>query len=326
MISILIPVQNGGDDLRRCLDAIARQQVDDDVETIIVDHHSSDGTPEYARSRGARVVEIGHSEFGHGATRNLAAREARGEVLVFTVKDAYADDDLWLSRLRDALRSDETLAGVYGRQIPHDGASPPEQFFLNFLYGPEPRVQRAHAPADLSMQTTLFSNVNSAIRRDVWERFPFADDLFTAEDQDWARRVLLDGYSLRYDPAAAVRHSHRYTVANAYRRFFDTGASADRGFLAGGTTSSSVLRKEALRYAREELAWLARTGRRRWIPYTALYESAKFAGLQLGARHRRLPLWLKRRSSLFPEYWDSVAAGVAAPKSEAASEPGSDSP
>ena len=146
MISILIPVQNGGDDLRRCLDAIARQQVDDDVETIIVDHHSTDGTPEYARSRGARVVEIGHSEFGHGATRNLAAREARGEVLVFTVKDAYADDELWLSRLCDALRSDETLAGVYGRQIPHDGASPPEQFFLDFLYGPEPRVQRAERP------------------------------------------------------------------------------------------------------------------------------------------------------------------------------------
>ena len=107
------------------------------------------------------------------------------------------------------------------------------------------------------MQTTLFSNVNSAIRRDVWERFPFADDLFIAEDQDWARRVLLEGYTLRYEPAAAVRHSHTYTVANAYRRFFDTGASADRGFLAGGTKSSSVLRKEALRYAREELAWLA---------------------------------------------------------------------
>ena len=103
MISILIPVQNGGDDLRRCLDVIARQQVDDDVETIIVDHHSRDGTPEFARSRGAHVLEIGDAEFGHGATRNLAAREARGEILVFTVKDAYADDELWLSRLRDAL-------------------------------------------------------------------------------------------------------------------------------------------------------------------------------------------------------------------------------
>jgi glycosyltransferase involved in cell wall biosynthesis len=332
MISILIPVRNGGDDLRRCLDAIARQRVDEDVETIVVDHDSRDGTTELARSRGARVLEIGHADFGHGSTRNLSARAARGEILVFTVKDAYAEDELWLSRLCTALRSDKSLAGVYGRQIPHDGASPPEQFFLDFLYGPEPRVQRADAADDLSMQTTLFSNVNSAIRRDVWERFPFADDLFTSEDQDWARRVLLEGYALRYEPAAAVRHSHTYTVANAYRRFFDTGASAERGFLAGGAASSAVLRKEALRYAREELAWLARTGRRRWIPYTALYESAKFVGLQLGARHRHLPLWLKRRSSLFPDYWDTVASGAvfggqtaSAQKTNAASESGSDS-
>ena len=332
MISILIPVRNGGDDLRRCLDAIGRQQIDDEVETIIIDHDSRDGTLELARSRGAHVVAIGHAEFGHGATRNLAAREARGEILIFTVQDAFADDDMWLSRLCAALRSDENLAGVYGRQIPHDGASPPEQFFLEFLYGPEARVQRAKSAADLSMQTTLFSNVNSAISREVWERFPFADDLFMAEDQDWARRVLLEGHTLRYEPTAAVRHSHTYTVANAYRRFFDTGASADRGFLAGGTTSSAVLRKEALRYARDELVWLARTGQRRWIPYTALYESAKFVGLQLGARHRHLPLWLKRRSSLFPHYWDTVASGAvfggqtaSAQKTNAASESGSDS-
>ncbi len=66
-----------------------------------------------------------------------------------------------------------------------------------------------------------------------------------------------------------------------------------------------MLRKEALRYARDEIAWLARTGQRRWIPYAAVYELAKFAGLQLGARHRRLPLWAKRRFSLYPDHWAS---------------------
>ena len=90
--------------------------------------------------------------------------------------------------------------------------------------------------------------------------FPFADDLFFAEDQDWARRVLLAGYGIRYEPAAAVRHSHTYTVTTAFKRFFDTGASAERGFLAGGSGSSRVLRREALRYAREELAWLGGPG------------------------------------------------------------------
>jgi rhamnosyltransferase len=303
MISVVIPVRDGGDDLRRCLDAIARQQVDDDVETVIVDTDSRDGSRELARRHGARVLEVAASAFGHGASRNLAAAEAQGDVLVFTTQDAYADDEHWLSRICAALRDGDTVAGVYGRQIPHDGASPPELFFLDFLYGPEPRVQRATDEADLSMRTTLFSSVNAAMTRDMWERFPFADDVFFGEDQDWARRVLLAGYEIRYEPAAAVCHSHAYTVTTAFKRFFDTGASGERGFLAGGAASAAVLRREALRYAREEVAWLVRTDRRRWIPYAAVYELAKFAGLQLGARHRRLPLWAKKRFSFYPDHW-----------------------
>ena len=290
MISVIIPVKDGGDDLRRCLDGIAGQSIDQPVELLVIDDNSRDGSRELARSQGARVLEVGPSEFLHGATRNRAAQEAKGDVLVFTSQDAYPADEHWLARLVASLDPDESLAGAYGRQIPHEDATPPERFFLDFLYGPEPRLQRAAAPVELSMRTTLFSNVNSAIRREVWAEFPFADDLFFAEDQDWARRVLLAGYGIRYEPAAAVRHSHTYTVTSAFKRFFDTGASAERGFLAGGSGSSRVLRREALRYAREELAWLGRTGHRRWIPYAAVYELAKFAGVQLGAHHERLPV------------------------------------
>jgi rhamnosyltransferase len=307
MISVIIPVKDGGSDLRRCLDGIARQRTDEEVETVVVDSGSVDGSPELARSSGARVLEVEPVGFRHGATRNLAAQEARGEVLVFTTQDAYAADEHWLERLRAPLRSDDDLAGVYGRQIPHEDASPPERFFLDFLYGPAPRVQRAADPSELSLHRTLFSNVNSAIKRSTWERFRFADDLFFAEDQDWSRRVLLAGHAIRYEPEAAVRHSHAYTVASAFKRFFDTGASAERGFLAGGSASAKVLRREARRYAREELAWLVRTGRRRWIPYAVVYELGKFAGVQLGAHHRRLPLWVKRRCSFFPAYWEYEA-------------------
>ena len=304
MISVIIPVKDGGDDLRRCLDGISRQRVDQPVELLIIDDNSHDGSRQLARSRGGRVLEVGPSEFLHGVTRNRAAQDAQGELLVFTSQDAYADDDHWLARLVESLQADDSLAGTYGRQIPHEDASPPERFFLDFLYGPEPRLQRATGLEELSMRTTLFSNVNSAIRRDVWEQFPFADDLFFAEDQDWARRVLLAGYGIRYEPAAAVRHSHTYTVTTAFKRFFDAGASAERGFLAGGAGSSRVLRREALRYAREELAWLGRTGHRRWIPYAAVYELAKFLGVQLGAHHGRLPVSLKRRFSFYPDYWE----------------------
>ena len=304
MISIVIPVKDGGADLERCLSAIRSQRIAENVEVVVIDSGSSDGSVDVARGHGARVHEIPPSEFGHGRTRNLGATLAAGEVLVFTSQDAYATDETWLAKLVEPLAGEHTRAGVYGRQLPHDDATPPERYFLDFLYGPEPRVQRLdESEGEPHFEQTLFSNVNAAIPRSIWHEFPFADDLIMSEDQEWSRRVLRAGYELVYEPAAAVHHSHRYSIAAAFRRFFDSGVSAERSYAAGGG-GSSALRRAGARYARGEVEWLWETGQRRWIPYTAAYELAKFTGMQLGRRHRRLPVSLKRRFSALSSYWD----------------------
>jgi GT2 family glycosyltransferase len=308
LISIVIPVKDGGEDLPRCLGSIARQRLsgDEEVQIVVVDSGSRDDSVEIARAHGALVHEIPSHEFSHGTTRNLGARLSSGEILVFISQDAVPVDDHWLQALIEPLRDDPEVAGVYGRQIANDDASPPERFFLDFLYGPSPRRQRAAEVGALSMDTTLFSNANGAIRRALWERFPFVEDIIMSEDQDWSRRALLAGYAVVYEPAAAVRHSHAYTLTSAFQRFFDSGASADRAYLAGARQSDRVLAAAALRYAWQELGWLTRTGQLRWLPYTAVYELAKIAGLVMGANHRRLPLAAKRRLSALPGYWETT--------------------
>ncbi len=306
-VSIVIPVKDGGSDLERCLEAIAAQQLPGGArpELVVVDSGSRDRSVEVARSHGAILREIPPHEFNHGSARNLGAGASSGELLVFISQDATPIGERWLERLTAPLREQPEVAGVYGRQIAGEDATPPERYFLDFLYGPTARVQRAAGVSELSMETTLFSNANGAIRRALWERFPFVEDIIMSEDQDWSRRALLDGGTIVYEPEAAVRHSHAYTLGSAFRRFFDSGASAERAYLAGKAESNRVLRKEAVRYARGELGWLLRTGQARWIPYTVLYEAAKGAGLVLGSQHRRLPLWLKRRASALPDYWDA---------------------
>ena len=126
------------------------------------------------------------------------------------------------------------------------------------------------------------------------DRFPFRADLTMSEDQEWSRRVLRAGLALVYEPEAVVRHSHAYTIRSAFRRFFDSGVSAEHSYVEGAT-SRRALRQAGAQYAREELTWLWCTGRRRWIPYTVVYEGAKFIGLQLGLRHRSLPEAVRRR-------------------------------
>ena len=64
-----------------------------------------------------------------------------------------------------------------------------------------------------------------------------------SEDQEWSRRVLIAGWTARLRAAVpSVRHSHPYTIGAAFRRFFDSGVSAERAYL-GPEPSRAVLRR-----------------------------------------------------------------------------------
>ena len=127
MITVVIPVKDGGEDLMRCLDGVAAQRVDEEVEVVVVDSGSTDASVDRARAAGAVVTEIDPAEFGHGRTRNLGVQIARGELLVFTSQDAVANDERWLAGLAAAARSGAEVAGAYGRQLPHHDARPPDR-------------------------------------------------------------------------------------------------------------------------------------------------------------------------------------------------------
>jgi rhamnosyltransferase len=304
MISVVIPVKNGGPGLARCLDAIRAQDIDQQVEIVVVDSGSEDRSLAVAAARSARIHQIPPAAFSHGASRNLGARQAGGELLVFLSQDAVPVGPRWLERLTRPLRDDARLAGVYGRQLASRTAVDPERYFLDFLYGPEARRQRAATVSELSMATTLFSNVNSAIPRALWARFPFVEDIVMSEDQEWSRRVLLAGHEIAYVPDAPVIHSHRYSLAAGFRRFFDSGASSSRAYMSGQADSARVLRSSALRYMRGEIRWLWRTGRIRRLPSAAVYESAKMLGLLAGVNYERIPVNIRRRLSATPSFWE----------------------
>jgi GT2 family glycosyltransferase len=76
-ISAIVPVWNGRDLLGRLLDTLEAQTLPAG-ELLVVDNGSSDGAPELARSRGARVIAMGRNA-GFAAAVNRGIREARGE-------------------------------------------------------------------------------------------------------------------------------------------------------------------------------------------------------------------------------------------------------
>src|SRR5256885_17025957 len=78
-VTIVYLTKNGGDDFRRSLEAIFAQHSDVPFEVLVVDSGSVDRTVELASIRGARVVRLAPNSFNYGATKNLAAQQARSE-------------------------------------------------------------------------------------------------------------------------------------------------------------------------------------------------------------------------------------------------------
>jgi hypothetical protein len=91
-------------------------------------------------------------------------------------------------------------AAVYGKQEPLPDSSDFDKRDLWTTFGAERRVQRG--------QDYFFHNANSLIRRSLWERMPFDEEINGVEDRAWAKQVLAEGYQIIYAPLASVHHYH----------------------------------------------------------------------------------------------------------------------
>ena len=125
-MSIILPTRNNEDHIADLLDSIFSQSYDGEIEVLVMDS-SDDRTPEitetYSQSHNVRVVHIEPEDYNYGGTRNLGASMTDGDILVFISTDVDIRDDNWLTKLVKNLE-DPLVAGVYGRQIPKEDASP----------------------------------------------------------------------------------------------------------------------------------------------------------------------------------------------------------
>ena len=306
--SIIIPAKNESKNIGPCLEAILGQDFPEPFEVTVIDSGSNDDTTDIVKRFNVRLHQIRPDEFGHGRTRNLGAGMAVGRYLVFINADAMPTANTWLRELIAELQPDD-VAGAYGRQIARPWAYPMERFFLEYLYGKQ-RLVKARTNRPLDALTVFFSTVNCAMKRSIWERYPFSETVVMTEDQVWSRQILEAGYKLVYSPAAAVSHSHNYGLTRSFRRFFDSGWSSEDSFLPQGLGPTLAFSIRCLDYLLREISFLLRNGHWRWIPYAGVYEGSKIGGLLLGRFHWLLPRGLKSRLSA--NYRDTITAASGA--------------
>lgn len=288
MVSIVIPAYNAAKNLPDLLQSINRQSVEKEV--VIIDSSSSDDTVRIAESAGATVWSIRKEDFGHGRTRNLAASKAKGEILVFLTQDALLVDDDAVSVLVESLKG-EGVGAAYGRQIARTGAKPTEKYARSYNYPDEPSMKSSADIARYGIKTFFFSNVFSAVRKDVFfEMGGFPENLYMFEDMLFAARLIRNGYKIAYVPESSVIHSHNLSLTGQFRRYALAGASfAQSDFFsqyAKGTREGKDFFINELKYLQKERQYI-------WLPYAFAETFMKYCGYRLGLKYEKLPNRLK---------------------------------
>lgn len=281
-VSIIVLTKDAGSRFEEVLDGVGSQAFPGEVEVVVVDSGSTDGTLRRARSFGANVYEIDPDEFHHSRTRNYGARRARGDAIVYLTHDAVPRGDQWLGELVAPVLGD-SAAAAYGRQVAYPDAKPMDEFFYSYFYPDEREVL---TPRDAENERRFFldnvfvSDVSSAIDRSIWEQIPFRDSVAMSEDKDFALRVLQDGHRIVYEPAATVYHSHDYDILSQFRRRYKDGLAYANIAREGDDTFVS----EGLEYVASELRYLVSNGHAHWVPYAVAYDLAHFLGFESGKR------------------------------------------
>jgi O-antigen biosynthesis protein len=218
-VSIVIPFRDEPRLLRACVDSIrATTGPHTSVELVLVDNGSSD--PEtltlverLAENPDVRVL-TDPRPFNWAALNNAAAREARGDVLVFLNNDIEAHKPGWLAALcAQALRPDVGAAGARllypDRRLQHCGLvvglTGAAGHVLGGLGEDEPGYLDMAAAA---RECSAVTGACLATRRAVFDLLGGFDESLGVDlnDVDYCLRAAASGLRTVYEPAAELIH------------------------------------------------------------------------------------------------------------------------
>ncbi|MBL8221979.1 MAG: glycosyltransferase family 2 protein [Bryobacterales bacterium] len=217
-VSVVIVTYQSADVIGRCVASCVGKA----REVIVVDNASSDGTADVVRGlAGARLLANGENR-GFAGGVNQGVKAAASDVILLLNPDAELLEGLDMlreaaqrygasaGRLTDAAGAYQKGFGV--RRFPTPMSLSLEVLGLNRLF-PGNRWNRRYRCLDLKEDEAGLveqpAGAFLAFRRSIWEQLGGFDERFHPawfEDVDFCKRLLDNGFSIRYEPGATARH------------------------------------------------------------------------------------------------------------------------
>ena len=221
LVSVVVPTV-GRSDLRGVLDGLARQEEPPPFEVIVsVDGASEpdfEGVTLHPQCSRLVLVLLGTPQ-GVSVARNRAVEQACGTYIGFLDDDTVPATN-WLSRLATDLSG--KAAAVAGRISEQAGTA-----VLSRLRAVAFENRHVHNMARGSVHVDYVNGGNCGFRTEVFRELGGFDPAFRkSQDRDLARRAVLAGHTIVYDPDLLITHAGAYTVKGLWRGRFRAGRAA----------------------------------------------------------------------------------------------------
>ncbi len=207
LVTVIVPVFNGGSDLEKCLAGIAASTYPP-IEIILVDDGSTDGMTQAVAARyGARMIRREQMQ-GPASARNLGAGEARGDIIFFTDADVRLDPAA-ISIAVQTLDADAGLCAVFGSYDDQPGHASFLSQYRNLFHHWVHQTGKAEA--------FTFWTGCGAIRREVLLQaggFNVDYKRPSIEDIELGARLRASGNRIRLEKTMLGQHMKRWTFWN----------------------------------------------------------------------------------------------------------------
>lgn len=236
-VSVAVCTRDRTEQLKDCLDSLRRLSYPN-IEVLVIDNApATEATRELLQAHYPEFRYVREPRPGLDWARNRAIIEASGDILAYTDDDVVVDP-LWVDGLVRVFQADPAVMAVTGLVAPFEMETHTQILFERYggfgrgfrrvwyhLNGVDGRKTSIHIGAG-----RFGTGANMAYRRSVFDRIgPFdpALDVGTVTngggDLEMFFRVLEEGHTLVYEPAALVWHRHRRTLPELRTQLANNG-------------------------------------------------------------------------------------------------------
>ena len=183
---------------------------------------SSDNTEDKLKELSSEYVKIKKEDFSHSLSRENVALKSKEDVLVFVTQDVEIRNDNWLEELVKPIFENKVQA-TFSRQLTkYDNI---EKYTREKNYPSESYIVSKDDIEEKGLRTFFFSDASAAIDCKIFKELNGYDgkNLPISEDMYIAYKIITNGYKIKYCAESVVYHSHKFTLKQLYKRYYDTG-------------------------------------------------------------------------------------------------------